>query len=187
MADRYCSCFETELTFDNEACFEMGFEDQSEWTTSMEQVVPLLVNDYNDLINKPSINDVELQGNQTSEDLQIVLRATTEYWSGQTTLISKPGALYVYTDYQTVDNGDGTFTMYPAIKVGDGTSYVVDLPFTSSDNPVVAAHIIDGTVHVTAAEKEFWNQKWSGYVDDNNPENLFFTTNAIVLGGNLHA
>ena len=180
MADRYCSCFETELTFDNEACFDMGFEDQSEWTTSMEQVVPLLINDYEDLVNKPSINGVTLDGNQTSEDLQIILRGSTSYWNEQIGLIAQAGTVYIYTDHQVVDNGDGTFTFYPAIKIGDGTSYLIDMPFTTSENPVVNAHILDSTIHVTAEEKEFWNKKWSGYINPNDTNNLVFTTNAVT-------
>ena len=43
---------------------------------------PILVNDYDDLINKPSINGVELEGNLTTEDLHIQAGVTS--WNGQT-------------------------------------------------------------------------------------------------------
>lgn len=43
---------------------------------------PILVNDYDDLINKPSINGVELEGNLTTEDLHIEAGVTS--WNGQT-------------------------------------------------------------------------------------------------------
>lgn len=43
---------------------------------------PILINDYDDLINKPSINGVELEGNLTTEDLHIEAGVTS--WNGQT-------------------------------------------------------------------------------------------------------
>lgn len=136
--------------------------------------------------NKPTINDVELHGNVTSEDLKIIYRGTTAYWDAKRTLISELNAIYVYTDYKTVDNKDGTYTIYPGVKIGDGTSYLIDMPFMAADDPRVIAHIENDTIHVTASEKEFWNNKWSGYVDENNPENLCFTKDLVILGGTIH-
>ena len=153
---------------------KLGTKDPDRVTLRTSEHITISGN-YEDLLNKPSINGVELDGDNTSEDLKIIYRGTTAYWNAQPSLISEAGALYIYTDYQTVDNGDGTYTIYPAIKVGDGTSYVTDMPFASSDNPLVAAHIEDSTIHVTAEEKAFWNAKWAGYIDGGSPENLIFT------------
>jgi hypothetical protein len=38
------------------------------------------------------------------------------------------GKIYIYSDrYQTVANNDVIYT--PSIKIGDGSAYIVDLPF----------------------------------------------------------
>ena len=116
--------------------------------------------DYNDLISKPSINGVKLVGNKTSEDLYIVSEGTTAFWQSKSTYIPKKGEFVVYTDHTTKNNPDGSTTNIPAIKVGDGLAYVVDLPFT--DDGLSAAlddHIEDQVRHVTLQERLFWNAK----------------------------
>lgn len=106
-----------------------------------------------------------------------VLRGTTEYWNAQPSLTAERDVIYIYTNHATVDNGDGTFTIYPAIKIGDGTSYLIDMPFVDGElSPIIQNHINDSTIHVTAAEKDFWNNKWRGYIVNSSPENLVFTT-----------
>ena len=134
--------------------------------------------DYEKLRNKPSINDVELVGNKTTSDLNIILRGTTEYWNSAPQLISTLNTVYIYTDYQVIDNGDGTVTIIPGIKVGDGTSYLIDMPFVASgDSETLDNHIKNETVHITQAEREFWNNKWRGYLNPADTENLVFTVN----------
>lgn len=49
---------------------------------AVREARPILINDYDDLINKPSINGVELEGNLTTEDLHIQAGVTS--WNGQT-------------------------------------------------------------------------------------------------------
>lgn len=143
---------------------------------------------YDKLTDKPKINGVELVGNKTTEELKIIYKGTVEYWNSKRDLVSEDGALYIYTNYKTVDNGDGTTTIYPALKIGDGSSYLIDMPFvTASDSEELNNHIQDNTVHITNEEREFWNNKWSGYMNREDPENLYFTTNRVVLGGNLYA
>lgn len=85
--------------------------------------------DYEKLDNLPQINDVELIGNKTSEDLHIVACKTSAEWAQLTTLVSMPGEIYVYSD------GGGTDPQgkpIPKLKIGDGNAYVVDLPFAAS-------------------------------------------------------
>lgn len=93
---------------------------------------------------------------------------TTAGWSAQPQLKSKAGCLYVYTDYSSVNNQD-----VPGFKFGDGSSYVVDLPFSDAMD---ALHRANTTIHVTAAEKEAWNNKVRCYVDPNQDDVLIFTT-----------
>lgn len=81
-----------------------------------------------------------------------ILFGTTAEWNAQLTTPSKSDKLYVYTDYQTDSQG----RHIAGIKVGDGNAYVPDLPFIDE---VYMDHISDTTIHVTAEEKAFWNNK----------------------------
>ena len=90
---------------------------------------------------------------------------TTANWAAKTSLVSAYGTIYIYTDYRTEDG-----VIYPAFKVGDGQAYVVDLPF--SDEPLWE-HIGDNDIHITAAERTFWNNKNRAYAVG---EELILTT-----------
>lgn len=133
--------------------------------------------DYNDLMNKPIINGVTLQGLMSSSDIGIVFTATTEEWNSEPSLIAREGAFYVYSDYLKVVQKDGSIKTYPAVKIGDGSSYLIDLPFLNSDDPRLLDHIQNTSIHVTASQKNFWNNKWRGTsIDSIDDENLIFTT-----------
>lgn len=94
--------------------------------------------DYDQLINKPIESD------------------TTEGWNSQPSLVAKEGHLYFYTDYMTVGGVN-----ISGVKIGDGTSYLIDLPFLDDK---FQEHIGDSIVHITQAEREFWNNKNRAYV-----------------------
>ena len=79
---------------------------------------------------------------------------TTAGWNSQPQLVSLKDALYVYTDY----SNDGGVDI-PAFKVGDGTTYVVDLPFSYTGS-------------VTQEQIEFWNNKVTAFIDPSNPSRL---------------
>lgn len=147
--------------------------------------------DYRNLNHKPTINNVELTGNQTTESLGIKaqleisiataieeLELTTpkiyyhmrEDWDAMTTLISKKNTIYVYVDYaKTADGKD-----VAGIKLGDGSSYVVDLPFLDQ---VYAEHIANQEIHVSPDDRLNWDAKVRCFYDEDNDEsNLIFTT-----------
>lgn len=87
---------------------------------------------------------------------------TTEGWNDLGDFVTSEGHIYIYDDYETIDNGDGTVTYVPALKVGDGVSYLSDLPFTTNGSSrVLTEHINNETIHVTAADKAKWNQNVS--------------------------
>lgn len=89
---------------------------------------------------------------------------TTKYWNLMGGFIPKAGEIIVYSDYRVVVV-DGKRIEIPGIKIGTGNSYVQDLAFVGgSDTEILAAHIGDAVVHVTAAERRFWNNKLN--VDD---------------------
>lgn len=84
---------------------------------------------------------------------------TTHYWNMMGGFIPKAGEIIIYSDYRKVVV-DGKTVNIPGIKIGTGNSYVQDLAFAgSSDTEIIAAHIDDAIVHITAAERAFWNNK----------------------------
>ena len=98
-----------------------------------------------------------------------IFYGTTQFWNEKPTLIATRGAIYVYSDHsKDPDNKD-----IPAIKIGDGTSYLIDMPFTDD---TYARHILDTVVHITAAERESWNNKVRCFIDPTNEQNIVFTT-----------
>lgn len=96
---------------------------------------------------------------------------TKENWDAQTTLIAEENIVYVYSNQYTVDGAS-----IPGFKIGDGTSYLIDMPF---NDDIMARHIADTNIHVTLEEKECWNNKVTCFIDANDLENLVFTKNCI--------
>lgn len=130
---------------------------------------------YASLIGKPSINGVVLIGNKTSADLGIELpvhQNTTAIWNAERDLIGQNNHIYVYTDYIVRDGKN-----YPGIKIGDGTSYLIDAPFVNGDNQDMYDHINNHSIHITEEERIFWNNKVTSYLSSDNPEELILTKN----------
>ena len=96
---------------------------------------------------------------------------TTAEWNSQPTLIGEQGHIYVYTDYQIIDGNP-----VPGVKIGDGIAYLIDNPFVSGDTTALYEHINDTIVHITNAEREFWNNKVRCYMSDIDSERIIFTT-----------
>jgi len=87
-------------------------------------------NDYNTLSGLPYLNGVVIRGHLTSEDLHIPEEKvnTKEFWDTQTTYKPSLGEIVVYTNRTTIDN-----VVYAGIKIGDGTTFLADLPFFGDD------------------------------------------------------
>ena len=109
--------------------------------------------DYNSLTGKPILNGAVIAGNKESEDYKLatVLFDTKAHWNALIDIVSVKNTVYVYTDYMQTDQG-----VVAGVKVGDGTSYIVDLPFTDT---LLQEHINNTDIHVTTEEKAFWNAK----------------------------
>ena len=103
-------------------------------------------NDYEKLKNLPSINGEKLIGNKTSEGLHIVAVKTTEEWQQVTTIVSKTGEIYVYSDYMQDEDGNNI----PGFKIGDGNAFIVDLPFATLPD-----------LRISDEDIENWNNKVS--------------------------
>lgn len=148
--------------------------------TSMEVEGDILVRtekDYNKLENLPFINDVLIKGRVSLSDLNLsaIYYDTTAHWNARVSLKSEKGAIYIYSDHQSIVESGETI-LVPGIKIGDGLAYVIDLPFVSNDNSrELKEHIRNTAIHVTLEEKSFWNNKLNMHVDSSNPENLVFT------------
>lgn len=88
---------------------------------------------------------------------------TTQYWNSQIGFIPKPGEIIIYADYKSAVV-DGNPAYIPAIKIGTGNAYVQDLVFVGGDSgdmdeDLLFAHIADTIVHITQAERDYWNNK----------------------------
>lgn len=94
-----------------------------------------------------------------------IVTATKEEWNSQRDLIGKENVVYVYSNQYTNPDGEPI----PAFKVGDGHAYLIDLPF---NDDIMMRHINDRTIHVTQAEKNFWNNKVTAFIDPNDLTNL---------------
>ena len=85
---------------------------------------------------------------------------TTENWDSQRTFVPLEGEIIIYTDYHKKTDEDGKTIDVPAIKIGDGKTYGIDLPFVNDDiRDKIIEHISNTSIHVTALEKMFWNNK----------------------------
>lgn len=141
--------------------------------------------DYNKLKNKPKINSVVLDGDVPLTDLSLrhIYYGTTEYWNSQLELVSEEGAIYVYSDYSEKDV-DGKLVDVPAIKIGDGLAFVVDLPVVGSaavDIPMdeirdyVIATLSANQSLVSPTDRVNWDGKTSVAISAQDAENLIFT------------
>lgn len=87
---------------------------------------------------------------------------TTQWWREHPTYIPQNGEIVVYSDYSQ---------NIPALKVGDGTTYVADLPFIDD---LIQQHMNNAEMHVSAQDRIFWNNKLN-YEDEIILENLILT------------
>lgn len=120
-------------------------------------------------IQSPPFTNAEFGSIYVVEGQCKVLYATTETWNSQPDYKSLRGYIYIYSDYRKDSIGNDL----AGIKVGDGNSYLIDLPFLDD---IYFAHVTDAIVHVTPKDKESWNKKVRCYMSDDDTR-LIFTTN----------
>lgn len=111
---------------------------------------------------------------------------TTANWRSAVDFIPLKGEIIVYSDYSTMEGPNGETINVPNFKVGDGLAYGVDLPFVDDElRQSLSLHTANTDIHITAAEREFWNNKVRCYMDTVQDdegylvdgEQLIFTTN----------
>jgi len=99
-----------------------------------------------------------------------VLFNTVAGWASQAGLVGQANTIYVYTDYQEDENGNPI----AGIKIGDGNAYLIDAPFLDK---IYYEHVNDSDIHITAGERNFWNNKVRCYYSLLDDETVIFTTN----------
>ena len=87
-----------------------------------------------------------------------VYHDTVSGWNAKRELIAERGAVYVYTDASQSEGKD-----IPAIKIGDGTSYLIDMPFVSAGG-------------LTPEERALLNRKVSVEISSTDAEKIIFST-----------
>lgn len=95
-------------------------------------------------------------------------RDTTLHWNQAKGFIPLAGEIIIYTDYKTIQkeiDGEMQNIFVPGVKIGDGQTYVQDLPFVDIElRDRLMEHIYNQDLHVILQEKLRWNNKLN--VDD---------------------
>ena len=106
---------------------------------------------------------------------------TTANWQRNLTFIPLAGEIIIYTDYSTREENGQTITI-PNFKVGDGTTFAVDLPFVNDElRDQLTAHTMNQSIHVTNAEREFWNNKVRCYIESEEDEDGYIVENENIV------
>lgn len=125
--------------------------------------------------NKVYLGDIEISNRDVAERIQfinqqladmdqslnkkatIVMKTVAE-WDQDTPIdyVSEQNTFYIFSDLRQERDSQGNITYYPGIKIGDGTTYLADLPFIDQ---LFYTHIYNSDIHVTLGEKAFWNDK----------------------------
>lgn len=127
--------------------------------------------------SKPTVKYVDINDLITYDQLyNHVHSRTTEEWASVPEYIGVAGDIYVYTDRQ-IDEGTEIKTI-AGIKVSDGKAYLIDQPFVTD---LIEEHVLDKICHITQEEREYWNNKVTCYIPDQDIENLVLTKENIII------
>lgn len=143
------------------------------WVLPVDQVAP----DLNEPVMSSAVYGAIINSVNTIMQLCApVYYDTEENWNIMRTLLSEKRSIYVYSNHRYINDGHGNQYPVPSIKIGDGVSYLIDLPFVNQEVEIeLATHINNQIIHITQQEREFWNNKVTCYLDELNTENLIFS------------
>lgn len=85
---------------------------------------------------------------------------TTENWNSRTMLVGERSHIYIYSDYASAEI-DGETVLVPAMKIGDGNSYLIDMPFVTGGS---AGNVIVKSSDEWAETPELVSDKGTIYV-----------------------
>lgn len=146
----------------------------------------------------PMINGVPLVGDVSLPSLGLrgIYYDTTANWNAQIDFIGREGGLYIYSDYKVVTDDNGNETKIPNMKIGDGTTPLIDAPFLVTERAEIILDTIMGEIEervtetvvprvinileadqklVSVEDRARWNGKITGDVDPENPGNLILS------------
>lgn len=90
-------------------------------------------------------------------------RDTTVNWNNATGFVPLAGEVIVYEDYRHMTKEieeESVEVPIPGFKIGDGQTFVQDLPFTDEALRIeLLEHINNVDIHVSLEDKLFWNNK----------------------------
>lgn len=118
-------------------------------------------------------------------DLPKLYYDTTAGWNATPELIAEQGSIYIYADKVYYASG-GSVTS-ASMKIGDGTSYLIDMPFIDeliSQEIMERISMLSGLV--TDEERRFWNNKVTAYVMSVDQENLVLSNRNYVTDGDIY-
>ena len=89
---------------------------------------------------------------------------TKAEWQAQPDFVPAAGQIVVWKDRGTAEDSRGNTVVVPGIKIGDGNAYNLDLPYVGDDVAaqllsLLAAHMEDTVIHITAADRQRWDNK----------------------------
>lgn len=97
---------------------------------------------------------------------------TVEGWKSKIYYVAEKNTMYIYIDYKKDEDQD---FYIPGIKLGDGKTYLIDLPFLNNINSdidkQILQHVKNKDIHITSQQRLFWNNKLNLTIDN---ENLVF-------------
>lgn len=97
---------------------------------------------------------------------------TVEGWKSKIHYVAEQNTMYIYIDYKKDEDQD---FYIPGIKLGDGKTYLIDLPFLNNINSdidkQILQHVKNKDIHITSQQRLFWNNKLNLTMDN---ENLVF-------------
>lgn len=113
-----------------------------------------------------------------------ILINTTTGWQTLYNHTYPRGTILIYTNHGTVTeivNNEEVTKTVPGIKISDGSTPIIDLPFVGDDviagvRSEINTHINDNVRHITAEERAFWNNKIN-CEDTVSSNNLILTRN----------
>lgn len=88
-----------------------------------------------------------------------VISKSADFWNNNRQYIPTAGQIVIYLNYKLINEGEENEIGVAGLKIGDGKTYVVDLPFLGDIDQSIYNHINDATIHVSEKDRAFWNNK----------------------------
>ena len=151
---------EGEMSLDNQIDGESGLGSLLDGDS--DNILPVTTSDHDQLRHRDFADQHPISaitGLQTELDNLTWKSNTCDYWDRQRLYIPRYKEMVIYEDYSWTIRY-GMRVRVPNFKIGDGTTYLIDLPFVNDDiRDNLATHIRDIVAHVTSEERTFWNNK----------------------------